>query len=100
MSDLQVIRRQRGGGKTTEALRRFLNDPRAWFVCASASERERVAALVPKERRHQVISVASLPLRGVGEVRIIVDNLEWVLRILMGGQVDAVTVTKEADREA
>ncbi len=104
---MQVRTMPRGGGKTTEALRKLKSYSDAQLVCATHNEATRLRDLIrgemessiegadeqtamrlralAEDRMERIVSVSDVvALRGGYQGPVLFDNLEWILENLLG----------------
>lgn len=93
---MRVILRQRRNGKTRTAVEAFLADPRSILVVAHVHEREHIITeyKVPAVRRQHIVTPRSVRvLRGTGQQRVIIDNADIILQMLLLAPVEIVMIT-------
>ena len=89
---MNIVSKTRGGGKTTQMLRWLKDNPGGWLLTATEQEARHIRTLVPKHLKGQVRAAAPGCLLGQRGPAVI-DNLDLYLTLLLGGEVEAASIT-------
>lgn len=98
MSDhTKVIQMGRRGGKTRALVEEAKRDPTAMIVCATRDECERLHREYDVPREQLVTAASSRDLLRGADRSVYVDNADWVLRMMLGGDHIAACTFTSAD---
>ena len=90
-------------GKTTQMLRWFQERSDRVIVVATIKEKDRLLDMLPTHLREdyepRIIPMRErIQLKGMVEVQVGVDNLDWVIEQLLGVPVKYATITRDPSR--
>ncbi len=92
-----------GRGKTTQILRWFQERSDRVILVATMRERDRLLDMLPRQHRKEyelrIVPMRDrVKLKGMEEVQIGIDNLDWVIGQLLGVDVKYATITRDPSR--
>ena len=92
-----------GRGKTTQLLRWFQERDDRVILVATIREKDLILDILPftkfNEYEPRIIPMRDrVKLKGMSEVQIGVDNLDWVIGQLLGVDVKYATITRDPSR--